>query len=188
MKAHPIIDYPYRWLPALVLAVLLVATQTVLLRFYTEADWLPVTSGITTVGWFIALAYLTWFVVGIVSIPKSNLITITVGILLWLAGGFMVYDVITKFAGISYIPFAPTIPFRLLFGIPAWIAVTLWYHLQVVEDETSQEIEFTTEAEEASPQPQEEYIDRITVKDGSNSYHQDRRITIYPGVWRLCRW
>lgn len=168
MKAHPIIDYPYRWVPVLVLAVLLVAAQTVLLRFYTEADWLPaVIDGITTVGWFMALAYLTWFVVGIVSIPKSNLITVTVGILLWLAGGFMVYDVITKFAGISYIPFAPTIPFRLLFGIPAWIAVTLWYHLQVVEDETSQEIEFTTEAEKPAPQPQEEYIDRITVKDGS---------------------
>lgn len=169
MKAHPIIDYPYRWVPALVLALLLAVAQTAMLWFYTGVDWLPaVIDGVTTVGWFMALAYLTWFVVGIVSIPKTNFITIVVGILLWLAGGFMVYDIMTKFAGISYISFIPTIPFRLLFGIPAWVAITLWYHLQVVADDASQEAElFVPEAEKPVPQPQEECIDRITVKDGS---------------------
>ena len=61
-----------------------------------------------------------------------------------------------------------SIPFRLLFGIPAWTAILLWYHLQIVADTSLQTEDFTApEAEKAAPLPQEESIDRITIKDGS---------------------
>lgn len=67
-----------------------------------------------------------------------------------------------------YIPFAPTLPFRLLFGVPAWIAVTLWYHLQAAEDSSLQDTELPiAEKEKPATLPQEECIDRITVKDGT---------------------
>lgn len=46
----------------------------------------------------------------------------------------MICNIMARIAGIAYIPFAPTIPFRLLFGILAWIAILLWYHLQIVAD------------------------------------------------------
>ena len=62
MRAHPIIDYPYRWFPMLVLALVLAIIQATLLWGYTGTDWLPaIIDGITTIGWLAALAYLAWF-------------------------------------------------------------------------------------------------------------------------------
>lgn len=170
MRAHPIIDYPYRWLPVLVLALVLAIIQAALSWGYAGASWLPaLVDGVTTIGWLAALAYLAWFVVGYVSMYQTNVITIVVGVLLWIAGSFMVCDIMVKIVGIPYISFASTIPFRLLFGIPAWIAVILWYHLLVVKDSMIQEEEFIAPPQEpaAAPEQQEEIIDRITVKDGS---------------------
>ena len=116
-----------------------------------------------------ALAYLAWFVVGQVSILQTNVITVVSGILLWIAGSFMVCDIMVRIAGIPYISFASTIPFRLLFGIPTWIAIILWYHLIVVKAPEAQEDEFivpqSVKAEKT--EEQEETIDRITVKDGA---------------------
>ena len=118
MKAHPIIDYPYRWIPILLLLLVLVAAQVALVCLYTGADYLPaLVDGIATMGWLAALAYLAWYVVGFVSLLQTDIIMIVVGSLLWLAGCFMVCDSMVRIAGISYIPFTQTIPFRLLFGL-----------------------------------------------------------------------
>ena len=118
--------------------------------------------------WVPALAYLAWFIVGTVSMYRTNVIVAIAGVLFWLSGSFMICDIMVRIAGIAYIPFAPTIPFCLLFGIPAWTAILLWYHLQIVADTSLQTEDFTApEAEKAAPLPQEESIDRITVKDGS---------------------
>ena len=181
MKAHPITDYPYRRIPVLAVALLLVIMQTVLMRCYTGADWLPsMMDGITTIGWFMALAYLAWFIVGTVSMYRMNIIVSIAGILFWLAGSFIVCDIMVRIVGIAYIPFAPTIPFRLLFGIPAWIAILLWYHLQVVEETALQAEDFTApEAEKAAPLPQEESINRITVKDGSRIHIIKVEVLLY---------
>ena len=170
MRAHPIIDYPYRWFPMLVLALVLAIIQATLSWGYAGSDWLPaIIDGITTIGWLAALAYLAWFVVGYVSILQTKVITVAAGILLWIAGSFMICDIMARIAGIPYISFASTLPFRLLFGIPAWIAVILWYHLLVVKDSMTQEEEFIAPPQEvvAEPEQQEEIIDRITIKDGS---------------------
>lgn len=170
MRAHPIIDYPYRWLLVLVLALVLAIIQAALSWWYAGANWLPaLVDGVTTIGWLAALTYLAWFVVGYVSMYQTNFITIVIGVLLWIAGSFMVCDIMAKIVGIPYISFASTLPFRLLFGIPAWIAVILWYHLLVVKDSMIQEEEFIAPPQEvvAEPEQQEEIIDRITIKDGS---------------------
>lgn len=124
MRAHPIIDYPYRWFPMLVLALVLAIIQATLSWGYAGSDWLPaIIDGITTIGWLAALAYLAWFVVGYVSILQTKVITVAAGILLWIAGSFMICDIMARIAGIPYISFASTIPFRLLFGVPTWIAI-----------------------------------------------------------------
>ena len=163
MRAHPIIDYPYRWFPMLVLALVLAIIQATLSWGYAGADWLPaIIDGITTIGWFAALAYLAWFVVGYVSILQTKVITVAAGILLWIAGSFMICDIMVRIAGIPYISFASTIPFRLLFGVPTWIAIILWYQLIVVKDPVQEE-EFIAPqaAEEEKSEVQEEIIDRI---------------------------
>jgi len=56
MKAHPIIDYPYRWVPMLVVALVLVVAQVMIMSVYTGADYVPaVIDGIATIGWLMAL-------------------------------------------------------------------------------------------------------------------------------------
>ena len=172
MKAHPIIDYPYRWIPILLLLLVLVAAQVALVCLYTGADYLPaLVDGIATMGWLAALAYLAWYVVGLVSLLQTDIIMIVVGSLLWLAGCFMVCDSMVRIAGISYIPFTQTIPFRLLFGLPVLIAVTLWYRLITAKEEVlNQELEkelIEHQVVEAPVEVPAGLIDRITVKDGS---------------------
>lgn len=169
MEHHPITDYTYRWIPTIAIALLMAIVQITLLRYYTHTDWLPtLIDGITTMGWFTALAYLAWFVVGTVSIVRTEIIITLTGILIWLAGTFMICDIMVRIAGLSYIPFLTTIPFRLLFGIPTWIAILLWYHLLIVKDMETQDSNFILPKEEpVEPQPQKECIDRITVKDGA---------------------
>lgn len=171
MTTHPITDYNYRFILTIIAASLLAAGQTALMRCYAGTDWLPTLIDATaTAGWLTALAYLAWFIVGSISMLRTNIITLVTGILFWLAGSFMICDIMARIAGLSYIPFASTLPFRLLFGIPAWIAVLLWYHLLTVQDANAevQEPDFETPREEkAEEPPQEEYLDRITVKDGA---------------------
>ena len=172
MKPHPIIDYPFRWIPMLVLALILVATQVALVCGYTGNDYLPaLVDGVATIGWLAAIAYLAWFVVGLVSLFQTDIIMIIVGSLLWLAGSFMICDIMVRIVGISYIPFAQTIPFRLLFGLPVLIAVTLWYRLITAKEEVlNQELEKELIAHQVVEAPVEVpagLINRITVKDGS---------------------
>ena len=172
MKAHPIIESPFRWIPMLVLALILVVFQVALVCGYTGNDYLPaLVDGIVTIGWLAAIAYLAWFVVGLVSLFQTDVIMIIVGSLLWLAGCFMVCDSMVRIAGISYIPFTQTIPFRLLFGLPVLIAVTLWYRLITAKEEVlNQELEkelIEHQVVEAPVEVPAGLIDRITVKDGS---------------------
>ena len=172
MKAHPIIESPFRWIPMLVLALILVAFQVALVCGYTGNDYLPaLVDGIVTIGWLAAIAYLAWFVVGLVSLFQTDVIMIIVGSLLWLAGSFMVCDIMVRIVGVSYVPFAQTIPFRLLFGLPVLIAVTLWYRLITAKEEVlNQELEkelIEHQVVEAPVEVPAGLIDRITVKDGS---------------------
>ena len=174
MKAHPIIESPFRWIPMLVLALILVVFQVALVCGYTGNDYLPaLVDGIVTIGWLAAIAYLAWFVVGLVSLFQTDVIMIIVGSLLWLAGSFMVCDIMVRIVGVSYVPFAQTIPFRLLFGLPVLIAITLWYRLIVTKEEVqNQEMEKELAVHQVNVAEQQkesamEWVDRITVKDGS---------------------
>jgi len=168
-------DSPFRWIPLPALALLLAAVQAGIVCGYTGSDVFPaLVDCVATVGWLAAIAYLAWFVVGLVSLFQTDVILIAAGILLWLAGSFMGCDIMDRLAGVAYIPFAPTVPFRLLFGLPVLIAVTLWYRLIVAKEEAQRNRDLEKEpaacpASVSEPQgePVAELIDRITVKDGS---------------------
>ena len=112
--------------------------------------------------WVPALAYLAWFIVGTVSMYRTNVIVAIAGVLFWLSGSFMICDIMVRIAGIAYIPFAPTIPFCLLFGIPFVVSSADCGRHFITNRKFHR-----PEAEKAAPLPQEESIDRITVKDGS---------------------
>lgn len=190
METHPITSYPYRWIPIVAAGILLAIAQTALIRCYACTDWLPaLIDGVTTIGWLMTLAYLAWFIVGTISLSKTNVITFAAGTAFWLTGSFIVYDMMERIAGLTYIPFATTIPFRLLFGVPAWTAVLLWYRLHTITEASpieAEDIPTTAEEKAEKPeattgdeQPQEECLDRITVKDGSRIHLIDVNEILY---------
>lgn len=83
----------------------------------------------------------------------------------------MIHDMMIRIVGLSYVSFKPTIPFRLLFAIPTWIAMLLWYRLIAAkEDALNQDLEKELIVHQLTEQTEEsevEQLDRITVKDGS---------------------
>ena len=157
MDIHPIQESSRRWMTALILAVVAAGIQTTLLWGYAGADTLPAAiDGILSVGLLCLLAYLAWYVIGLVSILQTDLLIAALALLFWLAGGFAVQYVLEQNMGQVYAPFGETLPFRILFGALAWGVMMLWYRLQSLN--TVQE-EILEEAE---------CIDRITVKDGTH--------------------
>lgn len=88
MDIHPIQESSRRWMTALILAVVAAGIQTTLLWGYAGADTLPAAiDGILSVGLLCLLAYLAWYVIGLVSILQTDLLIAALALLFWLAGG-----------------------------------------------------------------------------------------------------
>lgn len=133
MNVHPIIESPRRWVPAVGIALVAIAVQVGLLMRYAEAAWLPaLADGVCAVALFGALAYLSWFVVGYVSLIQTDVVTAVLVLLFWLAGGFAVQQMLEQGLHTVYAPYLVTLPFRLLVGLLCWIGVMLWYRLQAL--------------------------------------------------------
>jgi len=176
MQAHPIMESSRRWIPVLLMVLVAIGVQAWLLTAYAGVDLLSaLVDGAVSVGLFCGLAYLSWFVIGFVSSVQTEIIVSVLAILFWLAGGFALQGWIETMVGSSYLPFADTLPFRALVGALCWTNVMMWYkyyslqalrlpveEIAEVEDQQNEE-----EAADASSQSVEEYLDRITVKDGA---------------------
>ena len=112
MDIHPIQESSRRWMTALILAVVAAGIQTTLLWGYAGADTLPAAiDGILSVGLLCLLAYLAWYVIGLVSILQTDLLIAALALLFWLAGGFAVQYVLEQNMGQVYAPFGETLPF-----------------------------------------------------------------------------
>ena len=183
MDIHPIQESSRRWMTALILAVAAAGIQTALLWGYAGADTLPAAiDGFLSVGLLCLLAYLAWYVIGLVSILQTDLLIAALALLFWLAGGFAVQYVMEQNLGQVYASFGETLPFRILFGALAWGVMMLWYRLQslsTVQEEILEEAVSREEAlreelkqvgcrEEKALPEEAECIDRITVKDGTH--------------------
>ena len=176
MQAHPIMESSRRWIPVLLMVLVAIGVQAWLLTAYAGVDLLSaLVDGAVSIGLFCGLAYLSWFVIGFVSSVQTEIIVSVLAILFWLAGGFALQGWIETMAGSSYLPFAETLPLRALVGALCWTNVMMWYkyyslqalrlpaeEIAEVEDQQNEE-----EAVDASSQSVEEYLDRITVKDGA---------------------
>ena len=135
---------------ALILAVVAAGIQTTLLWGYAGADMLPAAiDGILSVGLLCLLAYLAWYVIGLVSILQTDLLIAALALLFWLAGGFAVQYVLEQNMGQVYAPFGETLPFRILFGALAWGVMMLWYRLQSLNTVQEEILEEAVSREEA---------------------------------------
>lgn len=170
MEAHPFTETAWR---KTAVAGCLLATALAhawLLVHYASAGWTAaVADALVSAGWLAVLAWLAWFVSGVVSVPVTQWLTGLAGLLLWLSGSWVTCDLVMRLLGEPGIRFMPTLPFRLLFGIPAWTALLLWYRLGQEEADALPPAEPrpASVVPAATLQEPAEYIDRITVKDGS---------------------
>lgn len=176
MQTHPIMESSRRWIPALLLVLVAIGVQAWLLTAYAGVDLLSaLVDGLVSAGLFCGLAYLSWFVIGFVSSVQTEIIVSILAMLFWLAGGFALQGWIEAMSGSTYLPFADTLPFRALVGTLCWTNVMMWYKFQSLQILRPSVEEFTEtedpqneeETADDSSQPVEEYLDRITVKNGA---------------------
>lgn len=116
------------------------------------------------------LLYLSWFVIRFTGIAGIALLSGLVSLSVWTAGCFALQETVVQLTGSNDAPYTLTLPFRLLFAIPAWIAVTLWYRLDDLNGRQAGETAMQENADAPAPfpvLPAEEYIDRISVRDGT---------------------
>ena len=150
MQAHPIMDSSRRWISVLLLVAAAIGIYTGLLMTYAGAGlWPALTDGTVSVVLFCGLAYLS---------------------------GFAMQEWIELIGTTAYAPFAVTAPFRGLSGILCWIVIMMWYRLLALQagQSLSKEGVMPEEEEpvkennvEETEQPVEEFLNRITVKDGT---------------------
>ena len=177
MQAHPIMDSSRRWISVLLLVAAAIGIYTGLLMTYAGAGlWPALTDGTVSVVLFCGLAYLSWFAIGIVSSVQTEIVVSVLAILFWLAGGFAMQEWIELIGTTAYAPFVVTAPFRGLSGILCWIVIMMWYRLLALQagQSLSKEEVMPEEEEpvkennvEETEQPVEEFLNRITVKDGT---------------------
>lgn len=180
MQTHPMMESPRRWITALWLMAAAIGVYTGLLTTYAGAELLSaLMDGVFSVALFVGLAYLSWFAIGIVSSVQTELIVSVLAILFWLAGGYAMQEWIELWCESIYTPFVRTLPFRALFGLLCWTGMMMWYKIlslqaaaQTVgkEDAVAEESRGSSEensADEPCRLPEEECLNRITVKDGA---------------------
>lgn len=180
MQTHPMMESPRQWITALWLMAAAIGIYTGLLTTYAGADLLSaLVDGVFSVVLFVGLAYLSWFAIGIVSSVQTELIVSVLAILFWLAGGYAMQEWIELWRESIYTPFVRTLPFRALFGLLCWTGVMMWYKIlslqtaaqavgredAVVEDSRGC-VEVNSD-DEPCRLPEEECLNRITVKDGA---------------------
>lgn len=171
MMEHPLTVTPLRrtLFTAGILAV--GGVQALLLHGYTGSAWPAAASdGMLSAAFLATLLYLSWFVIRFTGIPGIALLSGIVSLSVWAAGCFVLRETVVQLTGSYDAPYALTLPFRLIFAIPAWIAVTLWYRLDDLHGRQTGEAAIQEHTDPAAPAPllpAEEYIDRISVKDGT---------------------
>lgn len=167
-------DHPFtstlvrRWTVGCLAAIVCLATYG-LLTGYASLGWSAALgdSLLSTVLFFTA-AYLYWPVAESLKITQV-LVPIAVAI----QGGWIgLVFVILRLGGLeTQAEFMPTLPFRLLFGLLGWTILAQWYSgVRRTEEQAEEELPEcipSADEPEASPTPAVEWLDRISVKDGT---------------------
>lgn len=177
MDAHPLSGEPKRWIAAGALALSLAGVHALLLMVYTHTPpVIAIADGVLSAGLLCILIHWAWYATGFMPLRVSRFLLGIMAVTVWLTGCFAFQSLIEWVSHHTYIPFRYTFPFRLLFGTLVWIAVMLWYRVQLLNSELrAQEEEppanekavIIEEPAAAESIPEQELIDRITVKDGS---------------------
>ncbi|MGM9796361.1 MAG: LytTR family DNA-binding domain-containing protein [Parabacteroides sp.] len=182
MQAHPLLRSFISQAVGIGLFLIAVALQCGLLMGYGHCPFgVAFGDSLCSLGFLALSGYCLWYVRQVIPIPQVQTVLALFVLLLWSVSGLL-GEVLT--AEVSWSSYAPTLPFRLLYGALLWIILTLWYALQQKQEEPIEaQIAPSTQQTVVPPPPpastEVEVIDRISVKDGARIHIIDLEEILY---------
>jgi len=176
MLPHPFTESLYSKIIGSSLIVIAIAIQWGLLVVYGNSTPVPALIDSFISVFFLAIAgYLAWYILSFVQIWQTQILIalvvqfICLGVSLMILSLFRIEDINI---------FLKSLPLRFLFGLLSWIILLQWYWMMQKDEQIETKLTERVMGEEAPSR--EEYIDRISVKDGSRIHiiHLDDLICI----------
>lgn len=168
MQAHPLLQSFIGKVVGIGLFLIAITFQCGLLMVYGHYSFSVAFGDSLCSLSFLALSgYCLWYVRQVIPIPQVQTVLALLVLLLWSVSGLL-GEVLTE--EVSWSSYAPTLPFRLLYGALLWIILTLWYALQQKQEEPIEERIAPSMQQVVVPpssSTEVEVIDRISVKDGA---------------------
>lgn len=182
MQAHPLLRSFISQAVGIGLFLIAVALQCGLLMVYGHCPFgVAFGDSLCSLGFLALSGYCLWYVRQVIPIPQVQIVLALFVLLLWSVSGLL-GELLTE--EVSWSSYAPTLPFRLLYGALLWIILTLWYALQQKPAAPIEErIAPATQQVVVPPPPpaptEVEVIDRISVKDGARIHIIDLEEILY---------
>lgn len=168
MQTHPLLQSFFGKVVGIGLFLIAITFQCGLLMVYGHYSFSVAFGDSLCSLSFLALSgYCLWYVRQVIPIPQVQTVLALLVLLLWSVSGLL-GEVLTE--EVSWSSYAPTLPFRLLYGALLWIILTLWYALQQKQEEPIEERIAPSMQQVVVPpssSTEVEVIDRISVKDGA---------------------
>lgn len=182
MQAHPLLRSFISQAVGIGLFLIAIALQCGLLMVYVHCPFgVAFGDSLCSLGFLALSGYCLWYVRQVIPIPQVQIVLALFVLLLWSVSGLL-GELLTE--EVSWSSYAPTLPFRLLYGALLWIILTLWYALQQKPAAPIEErIAPATQQVVVPPPPpaptEVEVIDRISVKDGARIHIIDLEEILY---------
>lgn len=171
MLEHPFTETITRKTTGTLLIVLAVLFQWGILYYYGKVETLPaLIDSILTIGLLATAGYFSWFVLSYIRVWQ---VQISLALLVQFVCLGISFTIMTIVGLTDSSLFLPTLPLRFVFGLLCWIILLQWYWSLQQEEQYREALEEErTRAEKESTVKESatvitDYIDRISVKDGS---------------------
>ena len=184
MQAHPLLRSYLSQAVGIALFVMAITLQCGLLMGYGHCS-LGVALGdsLCSLSFLVLSGYCQWYVRQVLPIPQVQVVLALFILLLWSVSGLLGEALIE---GVTWSHYAPTLPFRLIYGALLWIILTQWYALQQEREAPIEERVAPLTQQPITPPPaplqapaEVELIDRISVKDGARIHIIDLEEILY---------
>ena len=184
MQAHPLLRSYLSQAVGIALFVMAITLQCGLLMGYGHCS-LGVALGdsLCSLSFLVLSGYCQWYVRQVLPIPQVQVVLALFILLLWSVSGLLGEALIE---GVTWSHYAPTLPFRLIYGALLWIILTQWYALQQEREAPIEERVAPPMQQPVTPPPaplqaptEVELIDRISVKDGARIHIIDLEEILY---------
>lgn len=169
MSEHPFTETITRKITGTTLIALAVVFQWAILEYYGKVATVPaLTDSLISIGLLVIAGYFSWFVLSYIRVWRVQL---SLALLVQFVCLGISFTLMTMLDLADSSSFLYTLPLRFVFGLLCWIVLLQWYWKLQQEERFREDLEEEQERSERENRVSEnlpvEYIDRISVKDGS---------------------